>query len=550
MTLKNFYHIYQTIYMKILIEFKANKIIKMLIKIIIILIINNNNNNNNNNNEDLLALNSQMEYLSKNQSIIIDLMQGQYKSKVNCSVCNYSSINFEQFLNCTLPIPLFNCNKIDFTICFEDSNKIDMEESFLFYKNTNFFFKSFYLYIQSKKKLKKKKKINKSDQEILQIFDKNDTLLDQIVENKPVQGNKFVLYQIQDFQEDNIQKILVFIKMTYIKQQKNKLYSTNSYIKNQFTYPRVFNLGLNLNTKEVHLRIWEYMSNFLDNNEDKQVDFYEKKVLNNPQKYYSLKIQTNSKGFYSQIQCFFCGQFTCKNCDLEFSENLKLKEIYEKNKSINENNLILEIFFEEQNTEINIEKIKEIDFPLNDDFDQKIISEQNQLYKPREINIYDCFSQFQQIEELKESNLWFCAFCQKNQKAFKQINLYTTPQVLILHLKRFKTDQDKITKYISFPLQNLDLKDYVQKQYTSQYPFQGQDIIIQPQYKLFQEKNKLVYDLYAVINHQGNLNGGHYTAFAFNQDKWWLFNDSEVKQVNEKDVCTDQAYILFYQKKI
>lgn len=36
-----------------------------------------------------------------------------------------------------------------------------------------------------------------------------------------------------------------------------------------------------------------------------------------------------------------------------------------------------------------------------------------------------------------------------------------------------------------------------------------------------------IYDLYSVVNHFGNLNGGHYTAFSKNIDgKWYHYNDS------------------------
>ncbi len=32
------------------------------------------------------------------------------------------------------------------------------------------------------------------------------------------------------------------------------------------------------------------------------------------------------------------------------------------------------------------------------------------------------------------------------------------------------------------------------------------------------KENQLIYDLYAVMNHFGNIGGGHYTAYAKNAD--------------------------------
>jgi len=45
----------------------------------------------------------------------------------------------------------------------------------------------------------------------------------------------------------------------------------------------------------------------------------------------------------------------------------------------------------------------------------------------------------------------------------------------------------------------------------------------------------LIYDLYAVSNHYGNMGFGHYTAYAKNwiQDSWFDFDDSSVTKISE-----------------
>ena len=80
--------------------------------------------------------------------------------------------------------------------------------------------------------------------------------------------------------------------------------------------------------------------------------------------------------------------------------------------------------------------------------------------------------------------------------------MYSAPEFLIIHLKRFKHTEggfftaanQKIKTNISFPVKNLDIGSYVQ---TS-------------------KGASVVYDLYAVSNHFGNLKNGHYTANAQN----------------------------------
>lgn len=61
-------------------------------------------------------------------------------------------------------------------------------------------------------------------------------------------------------------------------------------------------------------------------------------------------------------------------------------------------------------------------------------------------------------------------------------------------------------------------------------------------------KNEL-YDLFAVVVHQGSLNGGHYTALAKNGNNWYEFNDRYVvrlKPNDERKIINRDAYILFY----
>uniref|UniRef100_A0ACB8EH45 Ubiquitin carboxyl-terminal hydrolase 19 n=1 Tax=Sphaerodactylus townsendi TaxID=933632 RepID=A0ACB8EH45_9SAUR len=72
------------------------------------------------------------------------------------------------------------------------------------------------------------------------------------------------------------------------------------------------------------------------------------------------------------------------------------------------------------------------------------------------------------------------------------------------------------------------------------------------------EQQLPMYDLYAVINHYGGMIGGHYTAYArLPSDKnsqrsdvgWRLFDDSTVTTVDESQVVTRYAYVLFYRRR-
>lgn len=49
------------------------------------------------------------------------------------------------------------------------------------------------------------------------------------------------------------------------------------------------------------------------------------------------------------------------------------------------------------------------------------------------------------------------------------------------------------------------------------------------------ETNKYFYDLFAMANHVGSLNGGHYYADikSFEDQQWYRFNDSSVQMIKK-----------------
>ena len=65
----------------------------------------------------------------------------------------------------------------------------------------------------------------------------------------------------------------------------------------------------------------------------------------------------------------------------------------------------------------------------------------------------------------------------------------------------------------------------------------------------------MIYDCYAVVNHYGTMDFGHYTAFIKHWKKddksgkkeWYLYNDTNVNMIKKETVVTSAAYILFYR---
>uniref|UniRef100_A0A5S6QXI6 Ubiquitin carboxyl-terminal hydrolase n=1 Tax=Trichuris muris TaxID=70415 RepID=A0A5S6QXI6_TRIMR len=149
-----------------------------------------------------------------------------------------------------------------------------------------------------------------------------------------------------------------------------------------------------------------------------------------------------------------------------------------------------------------------------------------------DITLNDCFSTFFSPDSLSGDDMYQCEHCAKLRNGVKVCKLLELPEVLCLHVKRFRHDSyssKKIGTMIRFPLHGLDLKQFVHKDCVSEIT---------------------TYDLIAVISHSGVTEGGHYVAYCFNQVncQWYSFDDDVVGRVDPYVVENVQAYILFYQK--
>ena len=59
-----------------------------------------------------------------------------------------------------------------------------------------------------------------------------------------------------------------------------------------------------------------------------------------------------------------------------------------------------------------------------------------------------------------------------------------------------------------------------------------------------------MYELYGIVNHLGNINNGHYTAFVKNsENNWHHYDDEVIKKYLMKVLKTQYVYCLFYRQK-
>ena len=497
-------------------------------------------------NDEIASLRYWKCYKKREDSIIIDFFHGQFKNKITCPQCFNISISFDPFIFISLPIPSgrYNINvkyfyflknlelKIEnFNMLITENStsnefkeKILNEINFIRSKNknlNNLSFKDFDLILLDKNK------------QIIKVFNHNEYIFDYIFEQ-----NSLVAYQ-----KENNENIYVYLTKYYVKYYFN--FFAYEEIKYLFEYPFPIPIKFpyedNFNVSSLYELINKFIikriGNF-GNKEKLSLLNYVSDINEEKENSFNFRLFIYNKYSEENQFCNFCGlnllhkkEHSCRFTK-RFNKNENIK--YIKSKCINNLPLILnlDIKLEEFNIENLLYSIRKNEKNI------KLFNQDN-----IEINLFDCLNLFQTEEKLEEENSWYCNKCQKHQEAFKKLEIYKSPQYLIIQLKRFKqlnniTKNSKVLSniynnngknysLIKFPIKNMDLTNYI-----------------------LGSNKKEIYDLFAITNHYGDLSGGHYTAFCKNNGNWYEFDDSRVKRIkDEKDLITNAAYILFYKKR-
>ncbi|CAN0847659.1 Ubiquitin carboxyl-terminal hydrolase 8 [Linum grandiflorum] len=147
------------------------------------------------------------------------------------------------------------------------------------------------------------------------------------------------------------------------------------------------------------------------------------------------------------------------------------------------------------------------------------------------VSLYKCLESFLKEEPLGPEDMWYCPSCKKPRQATKKLDLWRLPEILVIHLKRFSYNQyfkNKLETYVDFPIDDLDLSNYIS--YDDGNHSSG-------------------YALYAISNHYGGMGGGHYTAFVdHGHDMWYEFDDERVFPASKENIKSCAAYVLFYRR--
>ncbi|XP_008685939.1 ubiquitin carboxyl-terminal hydrolase 44 isoform X2 [Ursus maritimus] len=163
--------------------------------------------------------------------------------------------------------------------------------------------------------------------------------------------------------------------------------------------------------------------------------------------------------------------------------------------------------------------------------------------------VTEMLTKFTETEAL-EGKIYVCDHCNSKRRRFssksvvlteaqKQLMICHLPQVLRLHLKRFRwsgrNNREKIGVHVGFE-EILNMEPYCCRQSLKS---------LRPEC--------FIYDLSAVVMHHGKgFGSGHYTAYCYNSEGgfWVHCNDSKLSMCTMDEVCKAQAYILFYTQRV
>jgi ubiquitin carboxyl-terminal hydrolase 22/27/51 len=176
------------------------------------------------------------------------------------------------------------------------------------------------------------------------------------------------------------------------------------------------------------------------------------------------------------------------------------------------------------------------------------------------VSLDECLQRFTRPEKLGRTERTFCNTCQDLCESVKQLSMKRLPAVICFHLKRFEQgptlkNSHKIDTHVSFP-DVLDMAPYVTDEVvrTRLDRKRSYDSLAHSRLEAERrgdaaEDGAELYELFAVVNHTGKIDNGHYTcAVRHDDNKWIKCDDAALTLTTFDEVAESEAYLLFYAK--
>ncbi|XP_074648440.1 ubiquitin carboxyl-terminal hydrolase 22-like [Tubulanus polymorphus] len=164
-------------------------------------------------------------------------------------------------------------------------------------------------------------------------------------------------------------------------------------------------------------------------------------------------------------------------------------------------------------------------------------------------SLVTCLKRFTRPEHLGSSSKIKCSSCHNYQESTKQLTMKKLPVVACFHLKRFEHStgfHKKISTFVSFP-DELDMTPFMSSSRNNNNGYTNQ--VIMESASGLSSENK--YSLFAVVNHSGTIECGHYTCYIrLHKNQWFKCDDHLILKADVNEVLNSEGYLLFYHKQI
>lgn len=509
--------------------------------------------------------------VSRENSIIVDLFHGQYKTQIKCGGCKKLTTSYDPFMCLPLAIPDKSIPKVRFKVFPNNYDyKFFIVEVFDVSKTT----------VVREVKNKIRENINYRNREFDCVHLRNKSITSILTDEQLIYD--YVFTKVDFAEEDFVDVELIFCEVETSFASKNKgdyvtfFISPSEFIEERYyvvfkqknftalTFPKAFSISKKSRVKDLYMEVYKYyrraMSDMVKFDDENNADttYYENFYNNLENKEFlekdfdsiflgsdiessneDLKLKSNSSTqsfmfdlylqnnipdsnsyFYRKPNCEYCNT-KCSNCKISANFDTKIYEFYAMQKEVRP-------FF------------LHADFSKSKDGFYKYYEEYIDYTDPRnmykgELSIYDCLDMFKKEEKVDKEKPFFCEHCEKQTEAFKKVEIYKAPKYLMVQLKRFKlkghkslmelVNNKKNDTFVFYPCENFDMSNN----------------IVGPQ----KDAN---YDLVAVSQHTGGLQGGHFSSMAKNPNGWHEFDDESVRKIDKNDTINTNAYILIYKR--
>lgn len=207
-------------------------------------------------------------------------------------------------------------------------------------------------------------------------------------------------------------------------------------------------------------------------------------------------------------------------------------------------------------------------------------------------SLLECLERFTRQEHLGSTAKIKCSKCQSYQESTKQLSMKKLPIVASFHLKRFEhsnRQHKKISTFVSFPLY-LDMGPFRASRRSKNGNSSGNNNNSTNNTSIHDENqttnnntstntnnninsdtnttntntnncnnsntnssnnngNSDCYCLFAVVNHSGTIETGHYTAYVRQcRDQWFKCDDHLITRASVQEVLQSEGYLLFYHR--